>query len=47
MFMPIALHKGGDVYNVNNYLTIMVGSLMERLFGCIMESKIIAWAKQM
>ncbi|RYA40130.1 hypothetical protein, partial [Enterobacter cloacae complex sp. GF14B] len=34
------LHKGGDVNNVNNYHTLMVGSLMEKLFGCIMEMKI-------
>ena len=34
------LHKGGDVNNVNNYRTITVGSLMAKLFGCIMESKI-------
>ena len=38
------LHKGGDVNNVNNYRTIMVGSLMAKLFGCIMESKISVWA---
>jgi hypothetical protein len=40
------LHKGGDVNNVNNYRTIMVGSLMAKLFGCIMESKISVWAKK-
>ena len=28
----------------NNYQIIMVGSLMTKLFGCIMESKISAWA---
>ena len=32
-----SLHKGGDVNNVNNYGTIMVGSLIAKLFGCIME----------
>ena len=41
------LHKGGDGNNVNKNRTIMIGSLMAKLFGCIMESKIIAWAKQM
>lgn len=30
------LHKGGDVNNVNNYRTIMVGSLMAKLFENIM-----------
>ena len=40
------LHKGGDVNNVNNYRTIMVGLLMAKLFGCIMESKISAWAEK-
>ena len=29
----------------DNYQTIMVGSLMAKLFGCIMESKISAWAE--
>ena len=29
------LHRGGDVNNVNNYRTIMVGSLMAKLFGRI------------
>ena len=40
------LHKGGDINNVNNYRTIMVGSLMAKLFGCIMESKISVWAEK-
>ena len=40
------LHKGGDVNNVNNYQTIMVGSLMEKLFGCIMEMKLNTWVKE-
>ena len=31
------LHKGGDVNNVNNYCAIMVSSLMEKLFVCVME----------
>ena len=33
-------NKSGDVNNVNNYRTIMVGPLMAKLFACIMESKI-------
>ena len=40
------LHKGGDINNVNNYRTIMVGSLIAKLFGCIMESKISVWAEK-
>ena len=40
------LHKGEDVNNVNNDQTIMVGSLMAKLFQCIMESNISAWAKE-
>ena len=39
------LHKGGDVNNINNYQNIMVGSLMVKLFGCVMESQISVWAK--
>ena len=40
-----ALYKGGDINNVNNYRTIMVGSLMEKLFGCIMKLKISEWVE--
>ena len=40
------IHKGGDINHVNNYKTIMVGSLMGKLFGCIMESKVSAWAEK-
>ena len=41
------LHKGGDVNNVKNYRTIMVGSLMAKLYGCIIElTKISAWTKK-
>ena len=40
------LYKGGDIKNVNNYQTIMVGSLMTKLYGCIMVSKISAWAEE-
>ena len=31
------LHKGGDVNNVNNDQIIMVGLLMTKLFGYVME----------
>ena len=34
------LHKGGDVMNVNNYWTIMIGSLMVKLLECTMEIKL-------
>ena len=40
------LHISGDVNNVNKYRTVMVGSLMTKLFGCIMESKISVWAEK-
>ena len=40
------LHKGGDVNNVNSYRTIMVGSLMAKLFRCIKESKISVCAEK-
>ena len=33
------LHKGVDVNNVNNYRTMMVASLMAKLFGCIMNQR--------
>ena len=39
------LHKGEDANNVKNYCTIMVVSLMAKLFGCIMEMKISEWAE--
>jgi len=38
-------HKEGDVKNVNNYRTIMIGSLMAKLFGCTMEKKLSKWAE--
>ena len=40
------LHKGGDVKKVNNYRTIMIGSLMAKLFGCIMETKLSKYAEE-
>ncbi|MCO5601437.1 hypothetical protein L7F22_055559 [Adiantum nelumboides] len=40
------LHKGGDANNVNNYRTIMVGSFMAKLFGCVMEMKISKWVEE-
>ena len=33
------LYKGGDVNSVNNYRTIIVYSLMAKLFGCIIRVK--------
>ena len=39
------LHKGGHINNVNDYRTIMVGSLMAKLFGCVIESKLSVWAE--
>ncbi|MCO5568058.1 hypothetical protein L7F22_021753 [Adiantum nelumboides] len=41
------LHKGRDANNVNNYRTIMVDSLMAKLFGCVMEMKISNGLKRM
>ena len=41
------LHKGKDINNVNNYRTIMVTSLMAKLFGCIKESNISEWTEKM
>ena len=34
------LHKDGDVNNINNYRTNINGSLMAKLFGCILESNV-------
>mgnify|MGYP006889207561 CR=1 FL=1 len=34
--------KMGDMNNVDNNQAIMVGSLMEKLFGCTMKSKLSA-----
>ena len=39
------LHKGGDANDASNYRTIMVGSMMAKLFGCVMEMKLSAWAE--
>ena len=39
------LHKGEDGDIIKNYQTIMVGSLMEKLFGCIMKLKISEWVE--
>lgn len=39
------LHKGGDVDNVGNYRTIMVGSIMGKLFGSDMEMKLGGWTE--
>ena len=40
------LRKGGHLNNVNNYQAITVGSLMAKLFGCTMESKISEWIRK-
>ena len=40
------LHKVGVVNNVTIYQTIMVGLLMAKLFGSIMESKISTRAEK-
>ena len=40
------LYKDGDINNVNNYQTIVVGSIMPKLFGDIMDSKLSEWAKK-
>ena len=39
------LHKGGNAKDASNYRTIMVGSIMAKLFGCIMEMKLSSWAE--
>ena len=31
--------------NVNNFRTIMVGSIMAKLFGSVMEMKLSSWAE--
>ena len=40
------LHKAGDVNNVNNYQTIMLGSLMAKFFRCVLEMKVSKWAEE-
>ena len=39
------LHKAGDINDVNNYCTIMIGSLMAKLFGSVLKIKASAWAE--
>ena len=34
------LHKGENINNIHNYRTIMIGSIMAKLFRCIMESRV-------
>ena len=41
------LHKCGDVNNINNYQTILVGSIMAKLFGHLMKSKTSTWTGDM
>ena len=36
----------GDIKNVANYWTIMVSSIVTKLFGGIMESKISEWVEK-
>ena len=40
-----ALHKGGDRNILGNYRTIMVGAIMAKLFGCLMDKKLSKWAE--
>ena len=39
------LFKWGDTKEASNYCTIMVGSIMAKLFGCVMEMKLSAWVE--
>ena len=40
------IHKAGERSIPKNYRTIMVGSVMAKLFGTIMENKISTWAQE-
>ena len=40
-----ALHKGGNKNELGNYRTIMIGPLMAKLFGGLMERKLSKWAE--
>ena len=39
------LHKAGDINDVDKHHTIMIGSLMAKLFGSVMKMKVSAWAE--
>ena len=41
-----AIHKGGNINDLSNYRTIMVGPIMAKLFGCMMDRKISTWAEK-
>jgi hypothetical protein len=38
--------KSGDVNNPSNYRTIMINLLFEKLFGSMLENRIIKWAEE-
>ena len=40
------IHKIGERSIPSNYRTIMVGSTMAKLFGTVMENKIISWVEE-
>ena len=40
-----ALHKGGDKQELRNYRTIMIGPIMAKLFGSILEKQMSTWAE--
>ena len=42
VYITIGVYKKGDITNVRNYPSIMVVSLMEKLFGCIIKAQLSA-----
>ena len=40
-----ALHKGGDKQELSNYRTIIIGPIMAKLFGSILEKQMSTWAE--
>ena len=41
-----ALYKGGDKNELSNYRTIMLGPIMAKLFGGLLESQLNTWAEK-
>ena len=46
VYITIGVYKKGDITNVRNYPSIMVVSLMEKLFEFIMTPMLSKWAEK-
>jgi hypothetical protein len=44
--MVHALFKGGDAFEFNNYMGIIIGPILAKLFAMIFNKRLSEWAKQ-